>query len=125
LKLKYQQICESVDDMAFKSHAIHRKLTSIIVKYLFLIESAHNPQHWVFRLSCCVFVWIHNFLKDMSAVKEEILEELEVLRAIYDLDFEDRPSTWQNVPSFAIRVLPTKNSVNHHNAECFVIGLSS
>lgn len=58
----------------------------------------------------------------MSAVKEEVLEELEVLRAIYDHDFEERPSTWQNVPSFAIRVMPTQNSVHHHNTECFVIG---
>lgn len=45
----------------------------------------------------------------MTAIPEEITEELEVLQAIYGDDFEERPPVW-NIPSFAIRIAPTKSS---------------
>lgn len=41
----------------------------------------------------------------MAAISDDLASELEVLRAIYEGDFLDRPPVW-NLPSFAIRIQP-------------------
>jgi hypothetical protein len=57
----------------------------------------------------------------MANLRNEVQEELEVLRAIYDVDFESRPSAWANAPSFAIKIAPTKDS-QHQPNELTVVG---
>jgi len=42
-------------------------------------------------------------------MEHDIDEEIEVLRAIYDKDFENRPPVW-NRPSFAIHIQSTSSS---------------
>eukprot|EP01031_Cornospumella_fuschlensis_P028317 gene28317-34190_t len=41
-------------------------------------------------------------------VKEEIREEIEALQAIYDDNYFERPPVW-NLPSFAIKIAPTRD----------------
>jgi hypothetical protein len=42
----------------------------------------------------------------MAKISEDVIDELEALKAIYGNDFMDRPPVW-NIPSFAISIQPT------------------
>ena len=60
---------------------------------------------------------------------DEVLDELEALRAIYSTDFEDFPPEWSDLeqydsiwgmPTFSIKVRPLSISVSHRFAEAHV-----
>ena len=45
------------------------------------------------------------------SLTEEVAEELEVLKSIYENDYLERPPVW-NLPSFAIRLKSTDSNRN-------------